>query len=82
MNIKPLAFESLGTRGMATSVVTRDCILLIDPGVDLASRRFGLPPHPMEVERKKDHWAKIKDYAEHSDIIIPVSYTHLRAHET
>ena len=42
MNIKPLAFESLGTRGMATSVVTRDCILLIDPGVDLASRRFGL----------------------------------------
>jgi len=74
MNIKPLAFESLGTRGMATSVVTRDCILLIDPGVDLASRRFGLPPHPMEVERKKDHWAKIKDYAEHSDIIILTHY--------
>jgi hypothetical protein len=74
MNIKPLAFESLGTRGMATSVVTRDCILLIDPGVNLASRRFGLPPHPMEVERKKDHWAKIKDYAEHSDIIILTHY--------
>jgi predicted metallo-beta-lactamase superfamily hydrolase len=74
MNIKPLAFESLGTRGMATSVVTRDCILLIDPGVNLASQRFGLPPHPMEVERKKDHWAKIKDYAEHSDIIILTHY--------
>ena len=36
MNIKPLAFESMGTRGMATSVVTRDCIILIDPGVNLA----------------------------------------------
>jgi predicted metallo-beta-lactamase superfamily hydrolase len=74
MNIKPLAFESMGTRGMATSVVTKDCIVLIDPGVNLASQRFGLPPHPMEVERKRDHWAKIKDYAEHSDIIILTHY--------
>jgi predicted metallo-beta-lactamase superfamily hydrolase len=74
MNIKPLAFESMGTRGMATSVVTKDCIILIDPGVNLASQRFGLPPHPLEVERKKDHWAKIKDYAEHSDIIILTHY--------
>jgi predicted metallo-beta-lactamase superfamily hydrolase len=74
MNIKPLAFESMGTRGMATSVVTRDCIVLIDPGVNLASQRFGLSPHPMEEERKKDHWAKIKDYAEHSDILILTHY--------
>ena len=74
MNIKPLAFESMGTRGMATSVVTRDCILLIDPGVNLASRRYGLPPHTMEEERRRDHWAKIKDYAEHSDILILTHY--------
>lgn len=74
MNIKPLAFESMGTRGMATSVVTKDCIILIDPGVNLASRRFGMPPHPMEVERRKDHWAKIRDYAEHSDILILTHY--------
>jgi predicted metallo-beta-lactamase superfamily hydrolase len=74
MKIKPLAFESMGTRGMATSVVTRDCILLIDPGVNLASRRFGLPPHPMEVGRRRDHWAKIKHYAEHSDILILTHY--------
>lgn len=74
MNIKPLAFESMGTRGMATSVVTRDCIILIDPGVNLAPRRFGMPPHPMEQERLQDHWAKIKDYAEHSDILILTHY--------
>jgi predicted metallo-beta-lactamase superfamily hydrolase len=59
---------------MATSVVTKDCIILIDPGVNLASRRFGMPPHPMEVERRKDHWAKIKDYAEHSDVLILTHY--------
>jgi predicted metallo-beta-lactamase superfamily hydrolase len=74
MKVRPLAFESLGTRGMATSVVTKDCIVLIDPGVNLASRRFGMPPHPMEVERQKDHWAKIKDYAEHSDVLILTHY--------
>jgi predicted metallo-beta-lactamase superfamily hydrolase len=74
MNIKPLAFESMGTRGMATSVVTKDCIILIDPGVNLASKRFGMPPHPMEEERRKDHWAKIKDYAEHSDLLILTHY--------
>jgi len=74
MNIKPLAFESMGTRGMATSVGTKGCIILIDPGVNLASQRFGLPPHPLELERKKDHWAKIKDYAEHSDIVILTHY--------
>jgi predicted metallo-beta-lactamase superfamily hydrolase len=74
MNIKPLAFESMGTRGMATSVVTKDCIILIDPGVNLASMRFGMPPHPMEEERRKDHWAKIKDYAEHSDVLIITHY--------
>jgi len=74
MNIKPLAFESMGTRGMATSVVTKDCIILIDPGVNLAPRRFGMPPHPMEEERRNDHWAKIKDYAEHSDILILTHY--------
>jgi len=74
MKIRPLAFESMGTRGMATSVVTKDCIILIDPGVNLASRRFGMPPHPMEVERRRDHWAKIKDYAEHSDVLILTHY--------
>ncbi len=74
MNIKPLAFESMGTRGMATSVVTKDCIILIDPGVNLASMRFGMSPHPMEEERRKDHWAKIRDYAEHSDVLIITHY--------
>ena len=74
MNIKPLAFESMGTRGMATSVVTKDCIILIDPGVNLASRRFGMPPHALEEERRRDHWAKIKDYAEHSDLLLLTHY--------
>jgi predicted metallo-beta-lactamase superfamily hydrolase len=59
---------------MATSVVTKDCIILIDPGVNLASMRFGMQPHPMEEERRKDHWAKIKDYAEHSDVLIITHY--------
>jgi predicted metallo-beta-lactamase superfamily hydrolase len=38
----------------------------------------------MEVERKKDHWAKIKDYAEHSDIIILTHYhfDHFNPEET
>jgi predicted metallo-beta-lactamase superfamily hydrolase len=45
-----LGAESLGARSMATVVRTADRTVLIDPGVALAPKRSGFPPHPREVE--------------------------------
>lgn len=50
MQITILGAESLGARSMATVVRTADRTVLIDPGVALAPKRSGLPPHPREME--------------------------------
>ncbi len=74
MNIIPLAFDSLGTRSMATLVETRDIRLIIDPGVALAPERFGLPPHPVEIKRMEEHWSSIKKASEEADILVVTHY--------
>jgi predicted metallo-beta-lactamase superfamily hydrolase len=74
MRTVPLAFESLGTRGMSTWVETQDSNILIDPGVNLAPERFGLPPHPIELRRKEEHWKKIERFASRSDVLIVTHY--------
>jgi len=50
VQITILGAESLGARSMATVVEAGGRTVLIDPGVALAPRRFGLPPHPAERE--------------------------------
>ncbi|WP_220681316.1 hypothetical protein [Methanofollis formosanus] len=49
MQVLFLGAESLGARSMATVVLTADRTVLIDPGVALAPKRSGLPPHPLEA---------------------------------
>jgi len=69
MKIIPLAFDSLGTRGMATFLDLSKKIL-IDPAVALAPSRYNLAPHPKELARREEHWHKIIEYAKRTDIII------------
>lgn len=59
---------------MATFVETKDCRILIDPGVALGPWRYGLEPHKIERERKSQHWSEIKSYSEKSDILIVTHY--------
>ncbi len=47
IKIRPLAFESLGVRGMATYLETDDIEMIIDPGSALGPR-FRLDPHERE----------------------------------
>lgn len=81
MDIVPLAAESLGTRSMATWVGCRNerVTILIDPGVSLAKKRFGLKPHILEVERNLDHWARISSYLKKSKYVV-VSHYHYDHH--
>jgi len=74
MHIKIIAAESMGTRSMATYIETRDAKIFIDPGVNLAEKRFGLPPHPIEIEQKERDWNEIVRFIEKSEIIIITHY--------
>lgn len=74
MNIIPLAAESLGVRSSAVFIETGDVKILIDPGVSLASRRFGLPPHRLEIKAMNESWRVIKEYAARADVLIITHY--------
>ncbi len=51
MKIQIIGAESLGARSMCCVVETTTRRIIIDPGVALAPRRFGLPPHPIELKK-------------------------------
>ena len=59
---------------MATYVETRDVSLLIDPGVALAPRRFGLPPHDVERERLRSLARVIEEHARRARILVVTHY--------
>jgi uncharacterized protein len=49
MRIKVLGTESLGVRGLCCAVEMEDRKIIIDPGIALGWRRYGLMPHPFQV---------------------------------
>jgi len=49
MNIKILATESLGVRGLCCSVELKNRKIVIDPGIALGWLRHGLLPHPFQI---------------------------------
>jgi hypothetical protein len=73
MKIIPLAFDSLGTRSMATLVET-DIRILIDPSAALGPSRYGLAPHKLEWQRLEEHLETIEKYAKKTDILIVTHY--------
>lgn len=74
MKVELLAFDSMGVRSMCTFVETSDLRVIIDPGVSLAPRRFGLPPHRLELERLKELAKIITEKAMISDLIVITHY--------
>ncbi|MBS3762155.1 MAG: hypothetical protein KGZ25_02510 [Planctomycetes bacterium] len=49
MEIRILATESLGVRGLCCFVETGDRKILIDPGISLGYKRHGFLPHPIQI---------------------------------
>ena len=74
MRIIPLAADSMGNRSMATFVETKDCKVLIDPGVNVGEIRYGLKPHPLEYWLLEKHKKRIKLFAQSADIIVITHY--------
>ena len=75
MKVTPLAFDSLGVRSMATLAET-DLKIMIDPGLDLAPSRYGLPPTKIEQKKAKELSATINHHAENTDVFIITHYHH------
>lgn len=59
---------------MATYVETDSVGVCVDPGVSLAPKRYGLPPHPVELEREKVCWNAIKGHSQSADILVVTHY--------
>lgn len=74
MKVKPIAFDSLGVRSAATLVEVGGFRIFIDPGVSYAPRRYGLPPHPLELRAVDELSGNVIREAEKSDVIIITHY--------
>ncbi|MEM2608295.1 MAG: MBL fold metallo-hydrolase [Thermoproteota archaeon] len=74
LKIEPLCSDSMGVRSMATLVETRDIKLIIDPAAAVAPRRYGLPPHPKELELLEEYWKKIASVAKDCEVIVVTHY--------
>ncbi len=79
IHVVPLAAESLGVRSMCTFVETPDVKILLDAGVSLCPRRFGLPPHPKESRAIAESRKKIAESAIRAEAVT-LSHYHFDHH--
>lgn len=61
MQIEILGTESLGVRGLSCLIKTKNRKIVIDPGVALGYRRYGLLPHPVQVAASEIVKDKIRE---------------------
>jgi len=59
---------------MCTYVKVKGLGIIIDPGVALGPSRYGLPPHPLEVNRELELWDVIKKHVLKSQLVIITHY--------
>jgi hypothetical protein len=64
---------------MCTYVETPDVKILLDAGVSLCPKRFGLPPHPLEFKAIVDARKRIAEAAEKAEIVT-ISHYHFDHH--
>jgi predicted metallo-beta-lactamase superfamily hydrolase len=74
IKVYPIAFDSMGVRSEATLVVVNGYKILIDPGVALAPKRYGLPPSDAELKALEIVREKIMEIGRRADIVIVTHY--------
>ncbi|MEA2054024.1 MAG: MBL fold metallo-hydrolase [Candidatus Thermoplasmatota archaeon] len=74
MNIKLIASDSLGIRSMATVVETDDVCIFIDASASLGPSRYGLPPHPLELEALEKALVSIENMADDCNFFVITHY--------
>jgi len=79
MRVIPLASESLGVRSLAVFVEASGIKIIIDPGVALGPKRYGLPPAKIELEALQKMRKKVQAYARKADVVT-ISHYHYDHH--
>ena len=74
MRVRIIGADSIGSRSMAMVVEANDVKVLIDPGVSYAPRRYGLPPHPVELQRLREIKERILNEIVDADIVVITHY--------
>lgn len=75
MKFYPIGEESLGVRSMSLYIETGEAGLLLDPGASLAPRRYGLPPHPREMDAIEAFRRRLYSYVKIADVLF-ISHYH------
>lgn len=73
MKVRPIAFDSPGTRSTATLVEARDLSILVDPGAALGPWRYWLPPTTWR-RRGQRNMCSIKETAKRADLLVITHY--------
>ncbi len=74
VRVRIIGADSFGLRSLAVVVEAGGVKIFIDPGASYAPKRYGLPPHPFEIERLCKVKDKIYDEMSDSDIIVITHY--------
>ncbi len=72
--VRFISSDSMGTRSMATVVEAGSLRVFIDPSVSLGPKRYGLPPHPLEVSALVKSWEKIEKELSESHVVVITHY--------
>ncbi|MEB3860575.1 MAG: hypothetical protein LRS43_05125 [Desulfurococcales archaeon] len=74
MRVRILAADSMGVRSLATVVEACGLVVGVDLGASIAPRRYGLPPHPLELERLERARERALDWIRESHVVIVTHY--------
>ncbi len=74
LRVRIVAADSMGVRSLAVVVETAEAIVGIDLGASIAPRRYGLPPHEIELRRLEESLGAVERAIGESDIIIITHY--------
>ncbi|MCE4607898.1 MAG: hypothetical protein F7B61_02925 [Caldisphaeraceae archaeon] len=69
-----IASDSMGVRSLATLVIACNKRIGVDLGASIAPRRYGLPPHELELKRLEEALSEIEKAVTFSDILIITHY--------
>ncbi len=74
LRLEIICADSMGVRSMSHIVECGGLRIAIDPGAALAPRRYGLPPHPAEIEALEKSKKLVFNAASKADIIVITHY--------
>ncbi len=74
LRVRILGADSFGSRSMATVVEANGVKIVVDPGVSYAPRRYGLPPHRLELARLSEIRDRIVRELEDAEYVVITHY--------